>query len=79
MDGVSGATMKWDEAKGYPIVVDHIDPTLQALSDFSDSIKNNSKPVSNEHTGAQAAVMVQMALDAMEYGRVEEWKAEYNI
>jgi predicted dehydrogenase len=79
MDGVSGATVKWNEEKGYPIQVDHIDPTLQALVDFKDSIKNNTKPISNEHTGAQASIMVQMALDAMENNRVEKWETNYNL
>ncbi|SVA37199.1 uncharacterized protein METZ01_LOCUS90053, partial [marine metagenome] len=31
IDGVTGASVKWDEAKGYPIEIDHIDPTLQAI------------------------------------------------
>lgn len=79
MDGVSGATVKWNEEKGYPIQVDHIDPTLQALGDFNDNIKSNSKPISNELTGAQASIMVQMALDAMENDRIEKWEDNYNL
>ena len=79
IDGITGASVKWDEAKGYPIEIDHVDPTLQAIIDFRDSVINNTKPISNELTGAQAAIMVQMSLDAIENSSVLNWKDDYNL
>ena len=79
IDGVTGASVKWDETKGYPIEIDHIDPTLQAIIDFRDSVINNTKPISNELTGAQASIMVQMSLDAIENSSVLNWKDDYNL
>ncbi|MFB9057385.1 Gfo/Idh/MocA family protein [Mariniflexile ostreae] len=65
VDGVSGATVKWDKGLGLPIEIDHKEPSLQALMDFKDSITNNSKPISDIKTGANTAICVQMGLDAM--------------
>ena len=79
IDGVTGASVKWDETKGYPIEIDHIAPTLQAIIDFRDNVINNTKPISNELTGAQAAIMVQMSLDAIENSSVLNWKDDYNL
>ncbi|MEO9511283.1 MAG: Gfo/Idh/MocA family oxidoreductase [Flavobacteriaceae bacterium] len=65
VDGVSGATIGWDEGKGIPIKVEHTEPTEQALIDFRDNIVQSKTPISNIHTGANAALCVQMGLDAM--------------
>jgi predicted dehydrogenase len=65
VDGVSGATLNWDQGRGIPIKFDHEDPSKQALIDFRDNIVNNTLPVSNARTGAMAATCVQMGLDAM--------------
>lgn len=65
VDGVSGATKIWEQGKGIPIDVHHADPSKQALIDFRDSIRTNTKPISNVVTGANTAVCVQMGLDAM--------------
>ncbi|MEM9144071.1 MAG: Gfo/Idh/MocA family oxidoreductase [Bacteroidota bacterium] len=65
VDGVAGATLSWDEGKGYPIEVEHEDPSKQALMDFKDNILNSREPLSNVITGAKAATCVQMVLDAM--------------
>ena len=65
VDGVSGATVKWEKGLGIPITVDHKEPSLQALIDFKDSITNNSKPISDIKTGANTAICVQMGLEAM--------------
>lgn len=65
VDGVSGATIGWDEGKGIPIKVEHTEPTQQALMDFRDNIIHSKTPESNIHTGANAALCVQMGLDAM--------------
>ncbi|MEC7769851.1 MAG: Gfo/Idh/MocA family oxidoreductase [Bacteroidota bacterium] len=67
VDGVSGATLNWDQGRGIPVKFDHEDPSKQALIDFRDNIVNNTLPISNAKTGAMAALCVQMGLDAM-YG-----------
>ncbi len=79
VDGITGATAKWDESKGYPIEIDHIDPTHQAIIDFRENIINNTKPVSNELTGGQASIMVQVSLDAIENNSILYWKDDYNL
>jgi predicted dehydrogenase len=79
VDGVAGATLKWDEGKGYPIEVDHEDPSKQALMDFRESIANNTEPISNIVTGANAAVCVQMGLDAMHNEKIVHWKSDLNL
>tara|TARA_R110002049_G_scaffold3340_1_gene25678 strand:+ start:3107 stop:4264 length:1158 start_codon:yes stop_codon:yes gene_type:complete len=75
VDGVSGATAQWDEDKGMPLNVEHLDPSKQALLDFYDSIKNNTQPKSNIITGAKTAICVQMGLDAMYENRVVDWNS----
>lgn len=65
VDGVSGATLNWKEGKGIPIILEHVDPSKQALMDFRDNILQNKQPISDVITGANTAVCVQMGLDAM--------------
>ncbi len=79
VDGVSGATVSWDENKGYPISKEHLEPTKQALIDFRDAILNNKQPLSNIYTGAQTAICVQMALDAMYNNEVVKWKKDFQF
>ncbi|TXN35616.1 Gfo/Idh/MocA family oxidoreductase [Flagellimonas hymeniacidonis] len=74
VDGVSGATIKWDQEKGIPIEVEHLDPSKQALLDFRDSVFHNSMPKSNVLTGAKAAICVQMGLDALYNREIVQWK-----
>ncbi|WP_036385702.1 Gfo/Idh/MocA family protein [Muricauda sp. MAR_2010_75] len=74
VDGVSGATLEWDEQKGIPIKMDHLDPTKQALMDFESAVVNNQEPISSVETGAKAAICVQMGLDALYNGTVVPWK-----
>ncbi|MGB5318264.1 Gfo/Idh/MocA family protein [Eudoraea sp.] len=73
VDGVSGATVRWDEGKGIPLNVEHADPSKQALIDFKDSILNNTSPVSNIVTGGRTALCVQMGLDAMYEDKIVYW------
>ncbi|MEO0571207.1 MAG: Gfo/Idh/MocA family oxidoreductase [Bacteroidota bacterium] len=75
VDGVSGATVNWEQGKGIPLEISHEDPSKQALVDFRDSIFNDRQPVSNIHTGAKAAQCVQMGLDAMYQNKIEAWKS----
>lgn len=65
LDGVSGATVKWDKGFGIPIEIEHKEPSEQALIDFRDSIISNTEPISNITTGANAAICIQMGLEAM--------------
>lgn len=73
VDGVSGATVQWEQHKGIPIEVEHLDPSKQALMDFRDSILNNILPTSDVRTGANAAFCVQMGLDALYSGETVHW------
>jgi len=75
VDGVSGATLKWNDQKGIPIEVEHLDPTKQALLDFEEAIIYGNEPISNVETGAKTAICVQMGLDALYNGTVVPWKA----
>ncbi|MCF7561563.1 Gfo/Idh/MocA family oxidoreductase [Sabulilitoribacter multivorans] len=79
VDGVSGATSGWDAEKGYPIDVEHLDPSKQALLDFKESILNNKNPESNIVTGAKAAICVQMGLDAMYNNKIIDWNSNWNF
>lgn len=79
VDGVSGATVSWEKEKGIPIVVEHIEPSEQALIDFKDNIINNRIPQSNIATGANAATCVQLGLDAMYNETIVHWKPEFNV
>ena len=76
VDGVSGATVQWDEGKGYPINKEHLDPSKQALIDFQDSILNNTTPKSDIITGAKTALCVQMGLDAMYNNKIVKWNTK---
>ncbi len=73
LDGVSGATIDWNQSKGIPIKVTHLDPTKQALYDFGQSITYHSKPKSDMLTGAKTAVCVQMGLDALYNKKAVDW------
>ncbi len=79
VDGVAGATVKWDEGKGIPIEGPQDDPSKQALIDFRDSIFNNVEPISNVISGAKAALCVQMALDAMEQDKIVHWNPDFSL
>lgn len=78
VDGVSGATIQWEQGKGIPINIEHTDPSQQALIDFRDSIQENKSPLSNLETGAKTAIAVQMALDAMYNNEIVKWKPEFD-
>ncbi|THV61316.1 Gfo/Idh/MocA family oxidoreductase [Flagellimonas alvinocaridis] len=75
VDGVSGATIKWDQSKGIPIEVEHLDPSKQALLDFKNNILDNTIPKSNVISGAKAAICVQMGLDALHKKEIIPWNS----
>ncbi|RDY59298.1 Gfo/Idh/MocA family protein [Flagellimonas nanhaiensis] len=70
VDGVSGATVNWNDNKGIPINIEHEEPSKQALMDFRDGILNNEQPLSGIKSGADTSVCVQMGLDAMYQGKM---------
>lgn len=79
VDGVSGATVNWEEGKGVPIEVAHENPSKQALIDFQANIVNNTIPISNVETGAKAAIAVQMALNAMINEEIVNWNSDLGV
>jgi predicted dehydrogenase len=81
VDGVSGATVEaWEKGGGASIEVeDDIDASKQALMDFRDSVNTGEEPISNVETGANTAILVSMAIEAMDNNRVVEWKPEWNF
>jgi len=79
VDGVAGATASFEKNKGYPIKVDHQDPSKQALQDFRDSIILNNSPISNITTGANTAIAVQMGLQAMYTNSIIMWPSKINF
>lgn len=79
VDGVTGATESWESMQGYPLDIQHLDPTRQALLDFKAAILNNENPESDVITGAQTALCVQMGLDAMDANTAVSWKPDWQI
>ena len=79
VDGVSGATVNWEQGKGIPIEFSHSDPSKQALLDFRESVLNNSEPLSNILTGARTAACVQMGLDAMHDEKIVSWNNDLTV
>lgn len=79
VDGVSGATAHWDEKKGIPINIEHLDPSKQALIDFRSAIHKNVQPKSDIITGAKTAICVQMGLDAMYNNEIINWNSKVII
>lgn len=69
VDGVSGATTNWEQGLGIPLNISHQDSSKQALLDFRDAIRQNTKPESDIVSGAKAAICVQMGLDAIHQGK----------
>jgi len=86
LDLVSGASMDTGSGRSYQaadnsaireIAASGEEPTATALEVFANSILEGEQPPSNVRTGARASVMVQMALDAMDRGKVLRWKTGY--
>jgi predicted dehydrogenase len=83
VDGVTGATKSNAPGEnGIPLEFEYhggrkLDPTLLALLDFADCIKNNKLPTSNVSSGKVSAICVHMANKAMETNKVEHWQQKY--
>lgn len=79
---VAGAQDGYRLADGtyrYPIDAPPVDATAHAIQLFATAIRDNRQPASNAETGAVVAVMVQMALDAMDTAEVVHRSAEYAL
>lgn len=80
VDGVSGATVPTMNKEGaIPVNGSNDDPSGQALIDFTNSIINNTEPISNVKTGAKAAISVRMALTSMIEEKSVKWEDHYSI
>jgi predicted dehydrogenase len=82
VDGVSGATLKYDkEGKGIPVKAYSTHPDWSnsdfALQAFYQSIAENKEPYSNVYNGGKTALCVRMALDAMMNNEIVEWSDDY--
>lgn len=78
IDGVSGATAQWNEKKGIPLNLEHLNPSKQALLDFHESILINKQPKSDIITGAKVSICVQ-GLDAMYTNKIVDWNPQIEI
>ena len=79
VDGVSGATAKWNNNNGEEIKVSHANPSKQALIDFKNNILEDTKPASNIYSGARCAVAIQMGLDALYTNEIVSWNKEFDM
>ena len=74
VDGVSGATVKaWDAGQASKIPAPGNDPTLDALSQFRESIINKTPVISDIKTGALTSKCVQLSLDALYEKKIVNW------
>lgn len=85
VDGVSGATrLVSNEKGGIPILsaaenTRKKDGTWYALQEFYTNIVEGKLPESNVFTGAEAAIAVRLANDAMQQHKVFTWKDAYTF
>lgn len=86
VDLVSGASVsaggqadsRSGAARAYGIDAPTGDPTPAALAAFADSIVHERQPSADVSAGARAAIMVQMAIEAMDTGTVIEWRPGFD-
>jgi predicted dehydrogenase len=85
VDGVTGATIL-NATQGEKTEISYMEPgkkvmepTVSALKNFYDCIRNDGTPLSNVETGNVAAIAICMGLGASEKGEIEYWKPEYSI
>jgi predicted dehydrogenase len=81
VDGVSGATVKYAQQHGKPVLDPSTNPdwtnTDYALYAFYQSVMDNNLPYSNVYNGGVTALCVRMGLDAMINNEKVRWKPEY--
>jgi predicted dehydrogenase len=81
VDGVAGATrITWNKDGGIPIMQEPMqDGTWYAMKDFYTCIREKKKPVSDVITGANTAITVHMANNALYTHSIQHWKPIYNL
>jgi predicted dehydrogenase len=84
VDAVTGASEPLSYGdKGIPIVSSHSADlnysTINAIRQFSQSVRDKSTPASNAKTAAIASLAVHMANEAMDTDKTIYWKQDYDL
>jgi predicted dehydrogenase len=85
IDGVSGATALHQHENGGISILSETetankkDSTWHALQEFYTNVQESRLPESNVYTGAEAAIAVRLANDAMKQRKVFHWKKGYTF
>ena len=78
VDGVTGATIV-TPGKAVELEFEkQAEPTIAALQDFIDCIRNNKQPASNVDTASETSFAIHMGNKATETGNVQLWKSKYS-
>ena len=78
VDGVTGATIV-TPGKAVELEFEkQAEPTIAALQDFIDCIRNNKQPASNVETASETSFAIHMGNKATETGNVQLWKSKYS-
>ena len=85
VDGVTGATVV-NATQGEKTEIPYlkpgqkaVEPTVNALTDFYNSIVDNKEPASNVETGNISAISIIMGLNAMETEETQYWEPAYSV
>jgi predicted dehydrogenase len=85
VDGVTGATIAaTTQGKATEIVFEKpgekpVEPTLMALQDFANCIRDKKKPISNVETGRDTSIAIHLGNKAADTEKFQLWKPEYSI
>jgi predicted dehydrogenase len=85
VDGVSGATLAvTTQGQGVEVAFgkpgeESLEPTVYALLDFANCVKNKKQPVSNVETGRDGSIAIHMGNAAADTESVQIWKPEYSV
>ena len=84
VDGVTGATIEAvTQGKGVEIPflkpgMEDVEPTVFALNDFFDCIRNKKNPLSNVETARNASIAIHIGNAAADTEKLQIWKPEYS-
>lgn len=84
VDGVTGATIAvTTQGKGVEVKFGkpgeaELEPTVFALQDFAECVRNKKEPVSNVETGRDGSIAIHMGNAAADTEKVQYWKPEYS-
>ncbi len=84
VDGVTGATIAvTTQGKGVEVKFgkpgdEELEPTVFALKDFAECVRNKKEPVSNVETGRDGSIAIHMGNAAADTEKVQYWKPEYS-